>query len=120
MSNLRLVASYGALSLRGEIKIVGGTLPPDILLYIHASRVDAATENSRGNTVDPRNHFVIEYLSAGEYQLQLGISGMGSRIQNVDQLLRKISEVRQKVVVSSNNQQPVILTLDLSKGGNNQ
>lgn len=120
VSNLRLVASYGALSLRGEIKIVGGTLPPDILLYIHASRVDAATENSRGNTVDPRNHFVIEYLSAGEYQLQLGISGMGSRIQNVDQLLRKISEVRQKVVVSSNNQQPVILTLDLSKGGNNQ
>jgi hypothetical protein len=38
--------------------------------------------------------------------------------KNVDpQLSRAISQARQKVVVSRNNQQPVIMTLDLSQGG---
>ena len=121
ISNLRLVAAYGALSLHGEIKIVGGTLPPEIMLFITASRADAANNNFRSYQVDTRNHFVIEHLSAGEYELQLRIGGMRPDRQNFDrQLFRKISEVRQKVVVSSNNQQPVILTIDLSKGENNQ
>ncbi|MCI0660747.1 MAG: carboxypeptidase-like regulatory domain-containing protein [Acidobacteria bacterium] len=121
ISNLRLVASYGALSLRGEIKIVGGTLPPEIMLYITATRVDAANDNSRGYPVDTRNLFVIEHLSAGEYELRLSISRMRPGIQNFDQqLYRKISEVKQKVVVSGNNQQPVTMTVDLSKGENNQ
>jgi hypothetical protein len=121
VSNLRLIAVYGALSLRGEIKIVGGTLPPEMMLYIMASKVDAAGYFNRGTPVDTRNLFVIEHLTAGEYELRLSMQVMRPDRSNVNQqLYQKISQVRQKVVVSNNDQQSVILTVDLSKGENNQ
>jgi hypothetical protein len=120
ISNLRLIAVNGTLSLRGEIKIVGGTLPKNITFYIHAYIKDNP-DISRGSQVDARNNFVIEHMMPGEYVLLLGISNAAPGQQNIDpQLSRKISEIRHKVVVSSNNQQPVILTVDLSQGGSKQ
>jgi 5-hydroxyisourate hydrolase-like protein (transthyretin family) len=121
ISNLRLVTAIRNLSLRGEIKIVGGTLPPALMLSIYASRGDDAPGNNFPFQVDARNHFVIEHLSSGEYELRLKISDYQFGSQNADpQLSQKISKVRQKVVVSRNNQQPVILILDLSQGGGNR
>src|SRR5262249_7171582 len=121
VSNLRLVAAYGTLSVQGEIKIVGGTLPRGFWLFINAHMGDDSARYARWGEVDTRGHFVIEHLSPGEYELRLGIRSMQPGSQNLDpQLSRKISQVRQKVVVSSNNQQPVILTVDLSQGGSNQ
>ena len=118
ISNLRLVTSTPDLSLPGAIKAVGGTLPPDLGLYIYASRVDGARGGIRPFQVDARNHFVIQYLSPGEYELRLKISDYTVETKNVDpQLSLTISQARQKVVVSRNNQQPAIMTLDLSPGG---
>jgi uncharacterized GH25 family protein len=118
ISNLRLVTSTPNFSLPGAIKVAGGTLPPDLGLYIYASRVDGARGNIRPFQVDARNHFVIQYLSPGEYELRLKISDYTVETKNVDpQLSQAISQARQKVVVSRNNQQPVIMTLDLSRGG---
>jgi hypothetical protein len=121
VSNLRLVTTHGTLSLQGEIRIVGGALPKDIFLYISASKVGAASGNPRGFLVDARKIFVIDHLSPGEYELQLRIGNVSPGSQNVDPLFRqRISQARQKVVVSSNNQLPVILTVELSQEGSNQ
>ena len=121
VSNLRLVAAYGTLSVQGEIKIVGGTLPRGFGLFINAHMGDVPTRYARVGAVDTRGHFVIEHLPPGEYELRLGIRSMQPGSQNLDpQLSRKISQVRQKVVVSSNDQQPVILTVNLSQGGSKQ
>jgi hypothetical protein len=118
VSNLRLVTTIGTLSLRGELRIVGGTLPPNSIIFITASRVDTSTRNSRGGQLDARNHFLIENLSPGEYELRAMVNFQS---QNIDQQLRKrISQITQKVVISDNNQQPVIFTIDLSQGGSNQ
>jgi len=118
ISNLRLITSTPDLSLPGAIKVVGGTLPPDLALYIYASRVDGARGDIRPFQVDVRNHFVIQYLSPGEYELRLETRDYSVKPNNVDpQLTRAISQARQKVVVSRNNQQPAIMTLDLSRGG---
>jgi hypothetical protein len=118
ISNLRLVTATPNLSLPGEIKVVGGTLPPDLGLYIYASRLDGARRENWPFQVDARNHFVIQYLSPGEYELGLNISDLTTETKNVDpQLSRAISQARQKVVVSRNNQQPAIMTLDLRGGG---
>ncbi len=118
ISNLRLVTSTPNLSLLGAIKVVGGTLPSDFALYIYASRLDGARGDERPFQVDARNHFVIQYLAPGEYELRLKISDYTVETKNVDpQLSLTISQARQKVVVSRNNQQPVIMTLDLSRGG---
>src|SRR5262245_34450419 len=118
ISNLRLVTATPNLSLPGAIKVVGGTLPPDLPLYIYASRVDGARGDIRPFQADARNHFVIQYLAPGEYELRLEIRDYSVKPKNVDpQLSRAISQARQKVVVSRNNQQPAIMTLDLSRGG---
>jgi Carboxypeptidase regulatory-like domain len=118
ISNLRLVTSTPDLSLPGAIKVVGGSLPPDLPLHIYASRVDGARGAIRPFQVDARNHFVIQYLAPGEYELRLEIREYSVKPNSVDpQLSRTISQARQKVVVSRNNQQPVIMTLDLSRGG---
>jgi 5-hydroxyisourate hydrolase-like protein (transthyretin family) len=118
ITNLRLVTSTPDLSLPGAIKLVGGTLPSDLALYIYASRLDGARGAVRPFQVDARNHFVIQYLSPGEYELRLEIADYTVETKNVDpQLSRAISQARQKVVVSRNNQQPAIMTLDLSRGG---
>src|SRR5262245_9501627 len=117
-SNLRLVNATPNLSLPGAIKVVGGTLPPDLALYIYASRVDGARGGIRPFQVDARNHFIIQYLAPGEYELRLEIREFSVKPKNVDpQQSRAISQARQKVVVSRNNQQPAIMTLDLSRGG---
>jgi hypothetical protein len=118
ISNLRLVTATPDLSLPGAIKVVGGNLPPDLALHIYASRVDGARGVNRPFQVDPRNHFVIQYLAPGEYELRLEIRDYSVKPNNVDpQLSRAISQARQKVVVSRNNQQPAIMTLNLSRGG---
>ena len=74
ISNLRLVTATPDLSLPGAIKVVGGTLPSDLALYIYASRVDGARGGIRPFQVDARNHFIIQDLSPGEYELRLEIS----------------------------------------------
>jgi hypothetical protein len=118
ISNLRLVTATLNLSLPGAIKVVGGTLPPDLPLYIYASRLDGARGDIRPFQVDARNHFVIQYLAPGEYELRLEIRDYSVKPKIVDpQLSRAISQARQKVVVNRNNQQPAIMTLDLSRGG---
>ena len=118
ISNLRLVTATPNLSLSGAIKVVGGTLPPDLALYVSGSRVDGARGGIRPIQVDARNHFVIQDLAPGEYELRLEIRDYSVKPRNVDpQLSRAISQAKQKVVVSRNNQQPAIMTLDLSRGG---
>jgi hypothetical protein len=120
ISNLRLVTAIRNVSLRGEIKVVGGTLPPALMLSIYASRVNGPPGRNIPFQVDARNRFEIERLWPGEYELGLKISYQSDQ-QNVDpRLSRAISEFRQKVVVSASNQQPVTLTLDLSQGGGNR
>src|SRR5262245_3708908 len=117
ISNLRLVTATPNLSLPGAIKVVGGTLPSDLALHIYTSRLDGARGGIRPFQVDARNHFVIQYLAPGEYELRLEIPDYSVKPNNVDpQLSRAISQARQKVVVSRNNQQPAIMTLDLSRG----
>jgi hypothetical protein len=117
VTNLRLIAVYGTILLRGEINIVGGTLPKNKSLYITASRVNAATRDPNGSAVDARNQFTIGGLSPGEYELRVGlIRGDPPDQPDTDPKLRqKISQFRQKVVVNTDNQHPVILTLDLSQ-----
>ena len=118
ISNLRLVTATPNLSLPGAIKVVGGSLPQDLSLYIYASRADGARGGTWPFQVDARNHFVIQYLAPGEYELRLEIRDYSVKPNNVDpQLSRAISQARQKVVVSRKNQQPVIMTIDLSPGG---
>ncbi len=119
VSNVRLVYNYGILVIRGEVKIVGGTLPKNVGLYVRSSRINMPPSN--GSNIDARGQFMIENLSPGEYELSLFhyISSPGE--EQVDEhLLKAISQVKQRVIVTTDNQPQVTLVLDLSRREGNQ
>ena len=75
----------------------------------------------RAYYVDAGNHFVIDHLSPGEYELRLIIKGnQPGTLMMSPQMVMKVMEFRQKVVVGTNNQPPVTMTIDLGWEGSNQ
>ena len=119
VSNVRLVYNYGILVIRGEVKIVGGTLPKNVGLYVRSSRINMPLSN--GSDIDTRGQFMIENLAPGEYEISLFhyISIPGEE-QVDERLLKAISQVKQRVIVSGDNQPQVTLALDLSRREGNQ
>ncbi len=119
VSSVRLVYNYGILVIRGEVKIVGGTLPQNVGLYVRSSRINMPQSN--GSDIDARGQFMIENLAPGEYEISLfhytSILGEG---QVDERLLKAISQVKQRVIVSADNQPKVTLTLDLSRRESDQ
>ncbi len=113
VSNVRVVFNYGNLAIHGEVKIIGGTLPNNVGLNVRASRMNMPTPYSN---VDARGQFVIENLSLGEYELNLihyiSIPG-GEQVD--ERLLKAISLVKQKIIVSAENRPQVTLVLDLNR-----
>lgn len=68
VSGVRIVLAYGSATIRGEIKVEGGTLPDDVGLGIQAKPAGTQGQNMYGS-VDSRGRFVIEGLGAGSYDL---------------------------------------------------
>ncbi len=123
--NVRLVFGYGQAIVRGQVEIVGGTLPEGARVSVFARRTDGQNLASRGAQVDARGRFTIEALIPGEYELILtayprkivaqGTDGnFGTSNQPTPGLPRT---VRQKITVPAIGEVPVSITLDLSPQG---
>ena len=72
VSGLRVVISYGTGTIRGTVRFEGGTLPLDSRTYISCKR-EGANEGT-GAQLDSRNHFVVNNLAPGTYEVTLQIS----------------------------------------------
>jgi hypothetical protein len=75
VSNVRVILSYGSrTTLRGEVKIIGGDLPPYMGIDVYLYRPN---KSESGNTqhafVDKRGQFVFSNLIADEYEVRLGV-----------------------------------------------
>jgi hypothetical protein len=68
ITGLRIVLAQGSATLRGEIKVEGGTLPEDVSMRIRAKPANKSQSEMFGS-VDPRGKYQIEYLSSGSYEL---------------------------------------------------
>ena len=116
LTGVRVILVHSALTLRGELKIVGGSLPPSLKFYATARKTgQGGAQFSRGAEIDVRGLFVFEYLAPGEYEI--GVSPMNSQDnQTVSQEIRRlISSVKEKVALSGGNQQQVTLVINLSQ-----
>ncbi|MBI1760049.1 MAG: carboxypeptidase regulatory-like domain-containing protein [Acidobacteria bacterium] len=73
LNNVRLVLVYGQGVVRGQVQIVGGQLPEGGRVMVSARRTDSQVTGGGGpaSPVDARGQFVIQGLSAGEYELTL-------------------------------------------------
>src|SRR4029078_6615919 len=75
VSNVRVILSYGGVKLRGEVKIIGGDLPPHMGIFAYTYRLNKSDSgNTRQAFVDARGQFAFSNLAPGEYEIRLGLS----------------------------------------------
>jgi hypothetical protein len=109
VTGVRVVLLYGALTLRGEMKVAGGALPAGCRFSIYALGTGQNAEYSRSADIDDRGQFAIENLAPGEYEIRVA-PGCADREIN-----QRFSSVRKRVIVGGDNQQPFTFVVDLRR-----
>ena len=116
--NLNVVLGYGVAAIRGQLKIIGGAMPSDIVVNAYGKRIgdEAANFNSQ---VDASGQFVIEGLTAGEYELRLSYLQRNSPVETDPKLrqtfLQQLYQAKQTVSVGATGATKVTFTFDLSR-----
>jgi hypothetical protein len=109
VTGVRVFLLHGALTLRGEMKVTGGTLPAGCRFSIYALGTDQNYEFSRSADIDDRGQFAIEKLAPGEYEIRVAPRCVDPKIN------QRFSSVRKRVIVGGDNQQPFTFVVDLSR-----
>jgi hypothetical protein len=120
ISNVRVFVEHASLTLRGEVKIIGGSLPPSQWIIANATRLSESPPRTCAANVDARGQFIFENLLPGEYEVHL-VSLVYQPGEPRDKGLSKlISSVRQKVSLGGASHGPITLVVDLSQKEGNQ
>ncbi|MBK6799516.1 MAG: carboxypeptidase regulatory-like domain-containing protein [Acidobacteria bacterium] len=105
VGRVRLIATYGNATLRGMVRIDGGTLPPQMRLSVTARRTDAGEvindRGARNVPVDQSGRFQIDQLVAGTYEIRLQVPGAG-RNATTPQTVTLVSGAVQNVILPLN------------------
>jgi hypothetical protein len=112
LTDVRLIAVYGDITIRGYVKI-NGKLPDGIRLRLVASRQGDTSPSYKFADIDAQGHFVVTNLSAGVYSLRLLPMTPRTFGEDRKSIFEAMHSAEQKVVVSGNNQQAIVLTVDL-------
>src|SRR5262249_12382847 len=115
VTGVRLVLVYGSLTLRGEVKIVGGVVPAGPRFYALARRIDQSMQNGQSAEVDARGQFVIMNLTPGEYEVRVMPSYDPDDQRLSQEIMRRMSLFKEKVVLSGADQQTITFVIDLSQ-----
>lgn len=106
ITGVRIVLSYGSGSIRGQVKIQGGTLTDSTPLMVTARKPGPQPGPNKSARVDARGQFIIQGLVDGEYELILSVMGGAPG--------RRLPPQRQKVTVTQNATAETVFVLDLS------
>lgn len=116
ISNVRVILGYVDMSLRGEIKVVGGgALPKGINLYAVANGMDG-DKISRHTSVNSQRSFTLDHLDTGEYEVEIRHYPNNNEpmTDQVKALMAALKISKQKIFVTQKNQ-PLVLTIDLNQ-----
>jgi hypothetical protein len=121
LSNVRLIVGHGNITLRGEVKVIGGSLPPHIGIYVNLNRVNESESGSTlGAFVDGRGQFMFQNLIPGDYEVRL----IGNNFQPGEPRDKSLSQLiyrtKQKVSIGNHSQPTVTLVIDLGQKESNQ
>jgi len=106
ISGVRVFVAYGTGVVRGQLRVDGGTLPNDAVLFVNLQ----GEPDRYGAQVDSRGNFVIKGIRAGTYEAVLQVSSWGAQT-----LPRGFARVqRQSITVAEGAETQVIFTLDLT------
>jgi hypothetical protein len=114
VTDLRVVLSYASASLRGLVKIEGGTLPKDTYLTVSAFRKGQHDrEGTMTIPVDMSGRFEFEELIPGEYEITLEVYVIGNRDA-------PLQTVMQTVTVAPDAETQVTIVYDPSRKEKNK
>jgi hypothetical protein len=120
ISNVRVIVGYGSLSLHGEVKVIGGSLPQHIGLYVNLNRVNESESGSAlGAFVDTRGQFMFQNLLPGDYEAHLVATNFQPGEPRDKGLGKLIYNTKQTVTLGLDGQATVTLVIDLSKKESN-
>jgi hypothetical protein len=121
LSNVRLIVGHGNITLRGEVKVIGGSLPPHIGIYVNLNRINESESGSTlGAFVDGRGQFMFQNLIPGDYEVRLISSNFQPGEPRDKSLSQLIYRIKQKVSIGNNSQPTVTLVIDLGQKESNQ
>jgi len=121
VENLRIIVDYANGSIRGQVKIVGGSLPQGWRLQVYASRT-GASEKSGGFPlfqssgfvrVDESGRFLIEGLSPGEVEIE--VTAVVPNNADGGERSSGAEAVRQRVTVNNDVATSVTINFDPSR-----
>jgi protocatechuate 3,4-dioxygenase beta subunit len=114
VTGVRIVIGPGTNTLRGQLRITGGSLPEDANLMVRAYRAGTEIVNGRSGQVEAGGRFVIEGLTPGEYELKLSAYfPFGSSLET-SKLTERLNKRAQAVTVSGNQETQVTFVIDLT------
>jgi len=118
-NDLRVVLVYGVAAIRGQLKIIGGAAPSDIVVQAYVKKVGGDEAANFGTQVDSSGQFIIEGLTAGEYELRLSYSLRNYPAETDTKIrqtfLQQLSQAKQTVSVGATGVAKVTFTIDLSR-----
>jgi hypothetical protein len=117
VSGVRVVIGYGTGVLRGEIRIEGGQLTPNMRLRVVARRLDADGPMTASAAMDARGRFSVEGLLPGEYEVAVSLMIVTPPSPGIPPPPSQIPPrtlAKQNVTVSNGAETQVTLTVDLS------
>lgn len=106
VTDVRVVLAITSGTLRGEIKVSGGSLD-DYAFYITATRVNDQSFSKGTDEVDGNNRFIIEDLIPGDYDVKIDVTNFEGKTQLV-------ASAKQQVTVMKEGETSITLTVDLS------
>jgi protocatechuate 3,4-dioxygenase beta subunit len=108
VSGVRIYLQYGSAVLKGEVKIAGGTLPPDAMVVVFLQKENQPRVVS--TQVDARGRFILAGIPAGTYDavLQIMTFGAGGFPGGLPKMQR------QSVSVSDDSESQITFTIDLA------
>lgn len=106
VTGVKLVVSYGAGIVRGEVQFLNGPLPAGGRVDVSLRKVTDTVANGRPSSVDSRGHFQIEGVSAGDYDLHVNAYVPG----------RPQISTKQSLSVSDGAVSDVVVIMDLKPG----
>jgi protocatechuate 3,4-dioxygenase beta subunit len=120
LANVRVIVGYGSLSLHGEVKVIGGSLPQHIGLYVNLNRVNESESGSTiGAFADARGQFAFHNLLPGDYEVRLVATNFQPGEPRDKGLGKLILNTKQNVTLGRASQATVTLVIDLSKKESN-
>ncbi|HEY0347080.1 MAG TPA: carboxypeptidase regulatory-like domain-containing protein [Pyrinomonadaceae bacterium] len=110
ISGVRVYLAYGTGVIKGQIKVEGGTLPADAIMFVSVRRQND-TNGVSSAQVDSRGRFVAQSIPTGTYEVVLQIISFGP----TNNLPRGFPRtLKQTVTVTDDSESEVLFMLDLT------